>query len=248
MNNQSKYKPGGFTFKRFFVGHDKSPMKITTDSVLLGAWAPIDPVPEKVLDIGTGCGVIALMLAQRLAKFKHCSVEAIDIDSAAVAQCRDNITQSPFSNIRVTMQDVKAALSANVIENQYELIVCNPPYFNAAVACRNQQRQTARYTEQLSHKQLFQCVGKLLTEEGQFCVVLPYELAQPFVQLGMQCGLHLAKRLAIQYTQDKPYSLVLLCFSRQRTECDEKVLCMRHQDKSYTEHFSSLLKDFYLRF
>ncbi|MDF7667683.1 methyltransferase [Orbaceae bacterium ESL0727] len=245
-------KPGGFTFKRFFVAHDNSPMKVTTDSVLLGAWAPLEPIPLQVLDIGTGCGVIGLMLAQRLEQFTASYIDVIDIDVNAIKDCEANICCSPFHNIRAIHQDIRQW--ADNHQHEYDLIVCNPPYFQSATACRNQQRQTARYTEQLNHTQLFTVVEQLLTAKGRFCVVLPFRLADDFIQLGCQTAFSLVQRLDVSYSEDKGYSLVLLCFMHEKNMATESHtykhahLCMRHADHSYTEAFTRLLKDFYLRF
>lgn len=102
-NKSTDLKKGGFTFKRFFVAHDKSPMQVTTDSCLLGAWTPLNSAPKRILDIGSGCGVIALMLAQRLEN-KDSYIDAIDIDPHAVLQCQQNITHAPFAGCMLTMQ------------------------------------------------------------------------------------------------------------------------------------------------
>lgn len=243
--NNPQLKPNGFTFKRFFVAHDNSPMKITTDSVLLAAWLPLSAKPQRILDLGTGCGVIALMLAQRLEE-THCIIDAIDIDTKAVQQCRENIALSPFSSVTALCDDIIHYAAQH--KSKYDLIVSNPPYFETAVDCRNSQRQTARYTSSLNHTQLLTCAETLLTEHGQLALVLPWLVASKFEQLAIQLGWFTSLFTHVKYSVNKEYSLALLVLSKQSVTKQENELCMRNQDNSYTEQFAELLKDFYLRF
>lgn len=240
----TKLNQNGFTFKRFFVAHDKSPMKVTTDSCLLGAWSPIKSATQTVLDIGCGCGVITLMLAQRL-EAHRCQIEGIDIDESAVSQCRENISNSPFKFVSTECVDVNQYKPE--LHHYYDLIVTNPPYFSPAVDCRNEQRQQARYTENLDHVQLITIVKRLLKSDGYFCVVLPYHLSALFHSLCEKQGLYLVKQLQVKYTANKHCSLILLCFCPQIVEpIVNDILIMRHEDGRYTDDFRSLLQNFYL--
>lgn len=161
----TQLRTDGFTFKRFFIAHDKSPMKVTTDSALLGIWAPVDFHPKSILDIGCGCGIIALMLAQRL-EGENSIIDAIDIDENAVKQCQENANGSPFNN--VIAQCINIHQYRDNEQAYYDLIVCNPPYFQSAINCRDKQRQKARYTEDLTHQQLVNIVKRLLKPEDQW--------------------------------------------------------------------------------
>lgn len=240
----TEFKKNGFTFKHFFVAHDKSPMKVTTDSCLLGAWSPITENTKAVLDIGCGCGIIALMLAQRLAG-QSSQIDAIDIDHDAIMQCRDNIEQSPFNCIATECIDVNQY--AYDRSAYYDLIVTNPPYFQTAVECRNQRRQSARYTDNLDHQQLVNVVKRLLKPSGRFCVVLPYHLIEGFINLCVKNKLYLVQQLNVNYCEDKTFSLALLCFtSVEQHPSITQSLCMRDTTFSYTQDFRQLLKDFYL--
>ncbi|OCG69667.1 hypothetical protein A9G43_10495 [Gilliamella sp. Occ3-1] len=244
QNNSLPLKKGGFTFKRFFVAHDKSPMKVTTDSCLLGAWVPIDSAPQKVLDIGCGCGVIALMLAQRLGH-DNSQIDAIDIDMLAVTQCQQNSQQAGFTSINVINADINQFQPSYVVG--YDLIVTNPPYFESAVDCRNSQRQLARYTECLNFQQLIDTVKRLLKPKGQFCLVLPYHLSNQFRLLCESNQLYLFQVMNVKYSADKDFSLSLLAFSFiQPNKIDEQQLCMRDGDGRYSQDFRKLLADFYL--
>lgn len=243
-NNQLVLKQGGFTFKRFFVAHDKSPMKVTTDSCLLGAWVPIKSDVQHVLDIGTGCGVIALMLAQRL-EHQTCQIDAIDIDMQAVLQCRENSFNADFKNIKPLNIDVNQFKTTE--RGYYDLIVTNPPYFQSAVECRSSERQLARYTESLNYQQLIDVVKRLLNPQGLFCLVLPYHLAEQFKQLTASNQLYLCHELQVKYTANKDYSLVLMAFSfNQHANIECQSLCMRDEEGRYSQQFRQLLADFYL--
>ncbi|WP_167370330.1 tRNA1(Val) (adenine(37)-N6)-methyltransferase [Gilliamella mensalis] len=243
-NNPLPLKKGGFTFKRFFVGHDKSPMKVTTDSCLLGAWAPIRSAPQKILDIGCGCGVIALMLAQRL-EHNHCQIDAIDIDVQAVAQCQQNSQQAGFTSVNAINIDINQFEPSHAVG--YDLIVTNPPYFESAVDCRNPQRQLARYTESLNFQQLIDTVKRLLNPAGQFCLVLPYHLSNQFRLLCESNQLYLHELMNIRYSADKDFSLSLMAFSLiQSNKINSQELCMRDDDGRYSQEFRRLLADFYL--
>lgn len=243
-NSSTILKKGGFTFKRFFVAHDNSPMKITTDSTLLGAWVPINPVPARVLDIGTGCGVIALMLAQRL-EHHDCQIDAIDIDRQAISQCQQNILHAPFPPVHPYCVDINQFRLNDSL--RYDLIVSNPPYFESAVDCRNSQRQLARYTESLNFKQLIDAVRRLLTPKGIFCLVLPYHLSDQFRQLCESKQLYLQQVMKVKYNANKDFSLVLMAFSFQQSDdLVEQQLCMRDENGCYTTQFRQLLAEFYL--
>lgn len=247
MSNYTHLKKNGFTFKRFFVAHDKSPMKITTDSVLLAAWTPLLSQPQRVLDIGSGCGVIAIMLAQRLAHINNVTIDAVEINQDACSQCQDNVAHSPFDSVYVYCADINQFGIDDL--RQYDLIVTNPPYFLTAVPCRDENRQTARYTKQLSHLQLIVNVKRLLSKQGLFCLVLPFLLADDFKKQCEENRLYLCQQTNVRYMVDKDFSLSLLCFSLSENPkiiIDE--LCMRKQDNTYTDSFAHLLKDFYLRF
>ncbi|OCG19170.1 tRNA1(Val) (adenine(37)-N6)-methyltransferase [Gilliamella sp. App4-10] len=244
QNNLLPLKKGGFTFKRFFVGHDKSPMKVTTDSCLLGAWAPICSVPQKILDIGCGCGVIALMLAQRL-EDNRCQIDAIDIDVQAVTQCQQNSQQAGFTTVNAINIDINQFEPSHAVG--YDLIVTNPPYFESAVDCRNPQRQLARYTESLNFQQLIDTVKRLLSPVGQFCLVLPYHLSNQFRLLCESNQLYLHQLMNVRYSAEKGFSLSLMAFSLiQSNKVNSQELCMRDDDGRYSQEFRRLLSDFYL--
>ena len=157
-----------FTFKQFTIRHDRCAMKVGTDGVLLGAWTSVDH-SHRLLDIGTGTGLIALMLAQRC---PQAFITAIDIDAEAVEQARENALSSPWKDrVEVLLQDI-CTFPAN---QQFDTIVSNPPYFIDSLKCPDDQRNTARHTDTLDAERLLASVARLLTDDGRFSIILPAE-------------------------------------------------------------------------
>ncbi|QNK33595.1 methyltransferase [Serratia sp. JUb9] len=246
VDSQSKanFKPrrGGFTFKQFFVAHDRCAMKVGTDGVLLGAWAPVTAV-RRVLDIGCGSGLIALMLAQRTAD--DVQIDAVELDAAAAAQAHDNAEASPWaSRIRIYEQDIQQFTGQRTAS--YDLIVSNPPYFAPAVACRDRARDAARYTETLTHDVLLACAERLLQPDGMLCVVLPYDIGEAFAADALQRGWHLAQRVNVSDRADTPRHRILLALTRTAQTCAHSDLAIKQAEGDYTAPFRRLITDFYL--
>ena len=157
-----------FAFKQFTVRHDRCAMKVGTDGVLLGAWTDLSH-SRRILDIGTGTGLIALMLAQRCMDAR---ITAIDLDSAAVEQAQENIQASPWKDrIEALQQDI-CTYHPN---GTFDTIVSNPPYFIDSLKCPDGQRSTARHTDTLDADRLIGKVSELLTSDGRFSIILPAE-------------------------------------------------------------------------
>ncbi|MBD2781343.1 tRNA(1)(Val) (adenine(37)-N(6))-methyltransferase TrmN [Xenorhabdus szentirmaii] len=245
------FRRGGFTFKQFFVGHDKCAMKVGTDGVLLGAWAPVYN-RKRCLDIGCGSGLIALMIAQRTGR--QTIIDAVELDAFAAKQANENVQQSPWSSrITVYQQDIHDFVHDYGQENgtqensrQYDLVVSNPPYFEPAIACRNEARNQARYTESLTHQELLACVRKLITQTGIFCVVLPYDIGQNFESMASELGWFTAFRVNIRDRQDKPLHRLLLGLSLHQQEPQISELMLRAPNGEYSIDFRRLVTDFYL--
>lgn len=242
--SQSKFAlpRNGFTFKQFFVAHDRCAMKVGTDGILLGAWAPIAQV-KHVLDIGTGSGLLALMLAQRTDD--RVMLDAVELDEEAAAQARENVSTSPWgARIQVHLGDIQRWQPAQT--RRYELIVSNPPFFAEGVPCATSQREQARYTTTLDHVTLLTCAAELITEEGFFCVVLPVDIGNTFVQRAQTMGWHLRLRTDVAETEMRPPHRVLLAFSPTAGECFSDRLIVRGPEQQYSEGFTALTQDFYL--
>ena len=184
-----------FRFKQFTVWHDRCAMKVGTDGVLLGAWCPVDSRASsskssksfkgfKVLDVGTGSGLIALMLAQRI---QGAQITAIDIDAGAVEQAKYNFGISPWAD---RLECHQTALQEVEGEGIYDLIVSNPPYFQDSLKNPDSQRAMARHTDTLSYEELLKHGARLLTKEGILALVLPIEAEQQIITLAQSLGLY----------------------------------------------------------
>ncbi len=227
-----------FCFKQFSVRHDRCAMKVGTDGVLLGAWGSVEG--KRILDIGTGTGLIALMAAQRN---PEADVLGIDIDESAVAQASENVAESPFSRrIECILQDVLTFEP----EAPFDAILCNPPFFTEDTLPDNRSRALARNNKCLPFPQLIRKVAVLLAENGTFSLIVPSGLAQEIVGLCMENGLHLIRRCQVHTTARKPPRRTLLEFSRQNRSCEMQTLCLVADDGTRSQQYKELTKDFYL--
>ncbi|WP_017347816.1 tRNA(1)(Val) (adenine(37)-N(6))-methyltransferase TrmN [Pantoea sp. A4] len=232
----------GFTFKQFFVAHDRCAMKVGTDGVLLGAWAPVAGV-RSVLDIGCGSGLIALMLAQRTPE--AVTIDAVELEANAASQAQDNFTASPWANrMQVFPQDIVSW--SEQCEKRYSLIVSNPPFFTPGTASSSVERDAARSTTTLDHPTLLRCAAQLIEEEGLFCVVLPEDSGEALITLAQEEGWHLRYRLDVSPYVQRPPNRLVLGFSPTAGETLLERLAIRDEDKSYAADWLSLVQDFYL--
>lgn len=240
-------------------------MKVGTDGTLLGAWARGG---QTVLDIGTGTGLIALMMAQR---FPQSQVTSIDIDAAAVEQARENVAASPFADrIAVLHADIRTAnhtkdqaLSVNndtvgqppcakydtVGQTpcaKYDAIVVNPPYFNDSLTCPDDQRTTARHTTTLTYRELMAAVGRLLADDGELSVVIPFDCKAQLESEASLAGLSKTRECSVRTTPRKAPRRYLLAFRKHPAELEvtEGVLETAPGERSVWYH--ELTKEFYL--
>lgn len=242
LSSRLSLKKNGFTFKHFFVAHDRCAMKVGTDAILLGAWAPVAQA-KRVLDIGTGSGLIALMLAQRTSE--SVMLDAIELDPAAARQAEENVLASPWAN-RIQVHAQNVVTWAEDCDKRYSLIVSNPPYFVPGVECATPERATARYTGTLDHQTLLRCAEMLIEDAGFFCVVLPEAVGHEFIALAQADGWHLRFRTDVaEYAHRLPHR-VLLGFSPLAGETLLDRMAIRGSDKNYSDVWCSLTRDFYL--
>lgn len=232
----------GFTFKHFFAAHDRCAMKVGTDGVLLGAWTPLRPA-GRVLDIGTGCGLIALMVAQRTDP--GVLIDALELDETAATQATENCAQSLWSQrLRVIHGDIlHYACTAGLC---YDLIVSNPPYFPIGIPSRSTLRDQARYTATLTHEHLLAAARRLLTPDGLFTLVLPLGIGEQLIQAAGRHGWHLRYRTDVADRADKPPHRVLLGFSLAAGQLTASTLILRADPQRYSTEYRALTKDFYL--
>lgn len=233
-----------FQFKQFSVNQDQTAMKIGTDGVLLGAWTPIDNNPKSVLDIGTGTGIIALMLAQRCDAEQ---IDALEIDENAYEQAVENFEGSPWGN-RLFCFHAGLDEFIDDPEDEYDLIVSNPPFFSEDYRSANEQRDLARFQEAMPFEELVEAADLLLSENGIFSVIIPFNEEDRFIELCAEVELFPIKVTRVKGTQNTKIVRSLLAFKRYELSvltADELVIeISRHE---YTPEYISLTKDFYLK-
>lgn len=228
-----------FRCKQFVVHQEKCAMKVGLDSMLLGAWADTGNATH-VLDIGTGTGLLALMMAQRL---PEAQITAVDIHPSAVQQANENFERSRWAK-RLT------AVQANICHyhppRSFDLIICNPPYFAVGVATSSRARDIARATHELTHEQLVQVVQKMLGRNGRFSLILPAKTSPTFQQLAQAQGLHMVCQTIVRPLPHKPPHRHLLAFAKQKRVCQKDELTIEVKHHQYTDPFVNMTKPFYL--
>ena len=232
-----------FQFKKFTINQDRCAMKVGTDGVLLGAWCPIDNNPFSILDIGAGTGILSLMIAQRS---KAEQIDAIEIDEDAFEQCVDNFESSPWSDKLFCFH---AGLDEFMEEpeDEYDLIISNPPFYTEDYKTENAQRDLARFSDALPFEDLVEAANLLLSENGIFAVIIPFKEEEKFIALAKDFELHPFKITRVKGTPTTEIKRSLLAFSKtqKQTLIDELIIeTARHQ---YTEEYIDLTKDFYLK-
>ena len=219
-------------------------MKIGTDSVLLGAWCPIDNNPFSILDIGAGTGVLSLMLAQRS---QAAQIDALEIDDDAYEQCQENFENSPWT-ARLFCFHAGLDEFMDEPEEEYDLIISNPPFYSEDFKSNNEQRDLARFQDALPFEDLVEAADLFLSENGVFAVIIPYKEEERFIDLAKEFNLFLIKITHVKGTPTTAYKRSLLAFSRtinQEIPIDELIIeTARHQ---YTENYTALMSDFLLK-
>lgn len=233
-----------FLFKQFSIEQDRCAMKIGTDGVLLGAWTPLENNPNSILDIGTGTGIIALMLAQRSAATQ---IDALEIDEEAYEQAVDNFENAPWNDKLFCFH---AGLDEFIEEpeDEYDLIVSNPPFYVEDYYSANKQRDLARFQDAMPFEDLVEAADLLLSENGIFAVIIPFKEEAKFIDLCAEAELFPIKITRVKGTHQTPIIRSLLAFKRfemSTLSANELVIeISRHQ---YTDEYIELTKDFYLK-
>lgn len=231
----------GFTFKQFHVAHEGCAMKVGTDAVLLGAWVSVTRV-SRILDIGSGSGILSLMLAQRTDGKLH--IDALDIDADAVAQARENIRQSPWPE---AIHDKQCPLQEYEAE-PYDLLISNPPYFQPGQTLGSPARQWARHSLHLPHDQLLTHAARLSHADSALALVLPTDAGEAITASGPATGWHLHSCCTVYPTPTKPAVRQLLVFHRKAPhKILRSELTIRQHDGAYSPAFTRLCQTFYLK-
>jgi tRNA1Val (adenine37-N6)-methyltransferase len=230
-----------FKFKQFTVIQEHSAMKVGIDSVLLGAWAGIQEA-QTILDVGTGTGLIALMMAQR----SDANITAVEIDESACREALMNVHNSQWPDqievLHTTFQEFEKAT-----DQRFDCIVSNPPYFENSSRPDDLNRRNARHNDELPFTNLIEGSMRLLRENGHLSVILPVDISEKFIRKAATLGLFLNRTTWIKHKPEKPYHRRLLEFSRNKTALEESILVIE-SNREYTEDYKKLTREFYLAF
>ena len=229
-----------FHFKHFSLFHHRSTMKVGTDAILLGRWVEVKPT-DVVLDIGTGCGLLPLMLSQK--GVAH--VDAIDIDKASIEEATVNFEASQW---RGQLQAIHSDIVDFQTDKKYNLIVSNPPFFNRYSKCDSERKSRARHNDAgLSYAVLCDEVCRLMHPQGRFALVLPMDVSDTFLEEAEKVGLYLHKRMSIIPIQGMQPNRVNLELGFEMVyEIEEEVFVIRDADKRFTQQYKEFLKEYYL--
>jgi tRNA1Val (adenine37-N6)-methyltransferase len=235
-----------FKFKEFTVYQDKTAMKIGTDGVLLGAWCALDTYLDSILDIGSGTGVIGLMLAQRSDAM---TIDAVEVDENAYEQSVANFEKSDWADrlycYNATFQEFSNEIAEE--EESYDLIVSNPPFYTDEFKTKDDSRNKARFTTSLSFEELITGVSKILSENGVFSVIIPSKEEAGFINFSKENKLFLNKICHVQGNPSSEIKRSLLSFSFHQKTIKREHLIIETTRHKYTKEYINLTKDFYLK-
>lgn len=229
-----------FHFKQFSVSDDHAVMKISTDAVLLGAWS--NEAATHILDIGTGCGIIALMLAQKT----NAKIDAVEIDQATAAEAIQNIKNSTFGK-QIHIHPISFQEFILKTKTKYDLIVSNPPYFKNLLKSKKEEKNLAKHDVKLTFEEIIHSAKTLLQSEGKLNIILPAYEGKVFSQIALLEGLYCNKILEVKPTTTKPANRLLMQFSFTKTQTDRKEIIIR-RGNVFTDEYKLLTKDYYLKF
>ncbi|MBL7974220.1 MAG: methyltransferase [Candidatus Kapabacteria bacterium] len=229
-----------FRFKKFRVEQSVNAMKVCTDACLFGAWVTVHNATT-VLDIGTGTGVLALMIAQR----SSASITAVELMPESAEEAKRNVQASKWhESIRVVCGRIQEY--AELVEEKFDVIVCNPPFYKNSLRSQHTTRRVAHHDDELSFSELLDCVQQLLMPLGTFAVLIPTLAVTEFIELAEERELHPKRILHIADVPDKPPIRSCIEFTFSQTEVDERTISIKDNEGCYTEEFIDLLEPYYL--
>ncbi|MEO8172033.1 MAG: methyltransferase [Sediminibacterium sp.] len=233
-----------FQFKQFIIHQERSAMKVCTDACLFGAW-----VAEKVgrwqmsvdsvLDIGTGTGLLSLMITQK----SNARIDAAELDEQAAQQAAENFELSSWKE---RLQVIQGDIRTLHLGKKYELIISNPPFFENDLKSTDQQRNLALHSQELSLVELLSLVNKHLSENGKFAVLLPYHRKDAFEKLAKEEGFFMEEEVCVKQTSTHNYFRVMFLFGREPVAVKKESIIIRDGEQ-YSSVFTELLRDYYLK-
>jgi len=232
-----------FQFKQFSVAQDRCAMKVGTDAVLLGAWSALDHMPNTILDIGSGTGILALIMAQRSTAEL---IDALEIDADAYEQCVYNFETSDWGD-RLFCYHASLDEFVGEIEDTYDLIISNPPFYTDHFKSRNEARNKARFEDALPFEELLTSASKLLSVTGQLNVIIPFSEEINFISLAKNVDLYPIRILRVRGQEESPVKRSLISFTFQENKIKVSELTIEITRHHYTHDYINLTKDFYLK-
>jgi len=229
-----------FHFKQFSVRHDRCTMKVGTDAVLLSSWADVNKA-ENILDIGTGSGVIALIMAQRTA---DAVIDAVEIEIQNVEQAKENVLNSPWDE-KISVHNI--SIQEFLPTRSYDVIISNPPYFNNSQLPPDQHRHKSRHTVSLDYKSLLVAVKRMLNPNGRFNVVLPFTEGLQFITLAAKYELFCSRQYSFRTRREKPIERWLLEFSFHELAKEEGEILLYEKGLVWSDAYVRLTSDFYIK-
>ena len=234
-----------FQFKQFLIKQDKCAMKVCTDACLLGAFAAnrLPLTVHRLLDIGTGTGLLSLMLAQRNL---NAVIDAVEIDEAAAEQAKENFNNSPWKE-RLNVHNEPIQKFAKSINKKYDVIICNPPFYENDLKSENKQRNLALHSDALSLEELISIVGFLLEKNGSFFCLLPFHRTKYFEELLVNKKLCVKEKVFIKQTLKHNYFRTIFWIDRFPSELTQSEIVIMNNENEYSKRFKELLREYYLR-
>lgn len=230
-----------FSFKQFTVRQDRCAFKVGTDGVILGAYADVDG-KNRIVDIGSGTGLIALMLAQRSSG----EITALEPDGDSFTQMCENFSNSKWGR---RLSAINSSLQEFWPQEKFDLVVCNPPYFINSIRNPDDRKSAARHNDTLSHDDILKGVDRLLHENSKFQVIMPYAEGNILIAMASSYGLYCNSILKIKPLPTSDIRRLVITFSRVKTKPSESFLTIEHGPRhEFTEEYKALTREFYLKF